>query len=42
MGVESAIEKLQRIVREKEMQRSEHKQRQEEEAALLRKTKVEE
>jgi len=32
MNAKSAIEKLQQIVREKEDQRSEHKQRREEEA----------
>ncbi len=42
MSAQIAIEKLQKIAREKEAQRSEHTQRQEEEAELLRKTKVEE
>jgi hypothetical protein len=35
------FEKLHRIVKEKEMQRSEHRWREEEEAELLRRTKVE-
>jgi hypothetical protein len=38
----NAIENLQWITREKEAQRSEHKQRQEDEAIFLRKTKIEE
>jgi hypothetical protein len=42
MNAESAIEKLQRITREKEAQTSEHRQRHEEEAELLRKIEVEE
>jgi hypothetical protein len=42
MNAENAIEKLQIIAREKEAQRSEHRQRQEEEAELQRRTKVEE
>jgi hypothetical protein len=40
MSVESAIEKLHKIAKEKEAQRSEHKWRQEEEVELLRKTKT--
>jgi hypothetical protein len=42
MSVKSAIEKLQRIAREKEAQRSEHRQRQEEEAELLRRIEIKE
>jgi hypothetical protein len=42
MSVESAIEKLHKIVREKEMQRSEHKWRQEVEVELLTKIDLEE
>jgi hypothetical protein len=42
MSAESVIEKLQRIAREKEVQKSEHRQRWEEEAGLLERTKVEE
>jgi hypothetical protein len=34
MSVESAIEKLQKVAKEKEAQKSEHKQREEEEAKL--------
>ncbi len=41
MSAESAIEKLQQIAREKEVQRNEHRQMQEEEAELLKKTEVE-
>jgi hypothetical protein len=41
MSQESVIEKLQWIARKKEMQRSEHRQRQKEEAKLLRRTEVE-
>jgi hypothetical protein len=37
MSVESVIEKFQRIIKEKETQRSEHRQRQEEEVEVLRK-----
>ncbi len=37
MHVESAIEKLQRITKEKEAQKNKHKLRQEEEVELLRK-----
>jgi hypothetical protein len=40
MNVESAIEKLQQITKEKEVQRSQHRRRQEE-AKLLKITKVE-
>jgi len=42
MNVKSAFEKLQQIAREKEVQRNEHKRRQEEEVELLRKTEVKE
>jgi hypothetical protein len=42
MSVGSVIEKLQRITKEKEVKRSECKQRQEEEAKLLKRIKVEE
>jgi hypothetical protein len=42
MNTESAIEKLQQIAREKEAQRSEHKQRPKEEIELLKRTEVEE
>ncbi len=42
MCVENAIEKLQRITKEKEVQRSAHRQRQEEEVKLLRRIEVEE
>ncbi len=42
MGAKSAIEKLQRIAREKEGQSSEDKRRQEEEKELLKRTKTEE
>jgi hypothetical protein len=42
MSVESVIEKLQRIAREKEVQKSEHRQKREEEVELLTRTKVEE
>jgi hypothetical protein len=42
MNVESVIEKLQQITREKEAQKSEHRQKQEEEVELLTRTKVEE
>ncbi len=41
MSVESAIEKLQWTVREKEVQRSEHRQRFEEEVELLKRKEVE-
>ncbi len=40
MSAKSAIEKLQRIVKEKEMQRNEHKWRQEEEMELLKSTTI--
>jgi hypothetical protein len=40
MSVKSVIEKLQWITREKEVQKSEHKRRQEEEVELLWRTKV--
>jgi hypothetical protein len=40
MNIESAIEKLQKIAREKEVLRSEHMWNQEEEVELLRRTKV--
>jgi hypothetical protein len=36
MNVESAIEKLQKIEKEKEAQKSEHRWRQDEEAILLK------
>jgi hypothetical protein len=36
ISAESVIEKLQKITKEKEAQKNEHKQRQEEEAKLLR------
>jgi hypothetical protein len=42
MNVESAIEKLQKIAREKEARRSEHRWRHEEEAELLRIIELEE
>ncbi len=42
MSVESAIEKLQQIVRKKETHRTKHKQRWQEEAELLRRLEVEE
>jgi hypothetical protein len=42
MNAKSAIEKLQRIVKEKEVQRSESKQRQEEKAKLLKRIEVKE
>ncbi len=42
MNAKSAIEKLQKIIKEKEVQRSDRKQREEEEAKLLKRTKVEE
>ncbi len=42
MNAENAIEKLQRMAREEEMLRSEHKWKQEEEMELLKKTKVKE
>jgi hypothetical protein len=42
MSIESSIEKLQKIAKEKEVQKSEHRWRQEEEVELLKKTKVEE
>ncbi len=42
MCAESAIEKLQQIAREKESQRSEHRQRHEEEAELLRRIEIKE
>jgi hypothetical protein len=42
MSAESAIEKLQIIVREKEALRNEHRQRQEEEVKLLKRIEVEE
>jgi hypothetical protein len=42
MSVESVIEKLQQITREKEAQKSEHRQKREEEVELLTRTKVEE
>jgi len=42
MNVESVIEKLQQIAREKEAQRSEHIRRYEEEVELLRKIEIEE
>ncbi len=41
MSAKSAIEKLQKIARRKEAKRSEHKQKQEEEVELLKKTQVE-
>ncbi len=41
MSAESAIEKLQRIAMKKEVIRNEHRQKQEEEAELLKRTKVE-
>ncbi len=40
MNVEGAIEKLQKIAKEKKMQRSEHIWRQEEEVELLKRTKT--
>jgi hypothetical protein len=42
MNANSAIEKLQRIAKEKEAQRNEHRQRQEEEEELLKRTELEE
>ncbi len=42
MSANNAIEKPQIIVREKKAQMNEHRQRQEEEAELLRRTKVKE
>ncbi len=42
MNAESAIEKLQKVIREKEMQKSEHKQGHEEETKLLKKKEAEE
>jgi hypothetical protein len=42
MNTKSAIEKLGRIVREKEMQRSEHRRRHEEVLELLKRIKVKE
>jgi hypothetical protein len=42
MNANNAIEKLQRIPKQKEAQRSEHRQKQEEEAGLLKRTKLEE
>ncbi len=42
MNVDGATEKLQRIAREKEAQKIEHKQRQEEEVELLKKIEVDE
>jgi hypothetical protein len=42
MSAKSVIEKLQKIAKEKEAWRSEHRQKQEEEVELLRRTKVEE
>ncbi len=42
MNAKSAIEKLQRIIREKEVLKSEHRRRQEEEAKLSRRIKMEE
>jgi hypothetical protein len=42
MNVGNAIEKLQRITKEKEALRSEHKQRQEEEVELLRRIELKE
>jgi hypothetical protein len=42
MNAKSAIEKLQRIRREKEAQRSEHRTRHEEQVELLRRIEVEE
>jgi hypothetical protein len=40
MSIENVIKKLQIIVKEKEAERSEHRQRQEEEIKLLRKTEI--
>jgi hypothetical protein len=42
MNVESVIEKLQGIVKEKEKQRNEHRRKLEEEAELLKTIEVEE
>jgi hypothetical protein len=42
MCVEIAIEKLQRITREKEVQKSEHRRKQEEEAKVSKQEEVEE
>jgi hypothetical protein len=42
MTAESTIEKLQRVAREKEAHKNEHKQKHEEEVKLLRKKEVEE
>ncbi len=42
MNVESVIEKLQQITRENEVQRSEHRQKQEEKAKLLKKIAIKE
>jgi hypothetical protein len=42
MSAESAIEKFKKIAKEKEARRNEHRQKQEEEVELLRRTKVEE
>ncbi len=39
MSVESTIEKLQRVAKEKEAQKNEHRRRQEEEVELLKKKK---
>jgi hypothetical protein len=41
MNVENTIEKPQRITREKEAQKNEHKRRREEEEKLLRKIEIE-
>jgi hypothetical protein len=41
MSAKNAIEKLYKTTKEKESQNSEHRQRQEEEVELLKKTKVE-
>lgn len=40
MSAKSAIEKLQKIAKEKDVQKSEHKRRQEEEAELLKRKEV--
>jgi hypothetical protein len=42
MSVENVMENFQRIIKEKETQRSEHRQRQEEEAKVLRKKEAKE
>ncbi len=42
MNVKNTIEKLQRVVREKEMQKNEHRWKHEEEAELLRKKEAKE